>query len=404
MVVRYMGTKRHMVTSVRSAIDGFAGSGRAVDLFSGMGSVAESLADGGPSVVTNDALEFTACVARARLIGDCRADTSHAAAQRLLKPFEAAQGALRSMFQDGLRAEKAALEGSIADFTAYMNAAAHVANSPGSRRAARAASVAVGHAHFQLAALYFSAGYLSLDQAVDVDALRYAIDRDENRESRDWLLAAWLSAVSVLTNSPGHTAQYLKPNSAAAHKRIVRTWRRSVWEEFVEALDRIDQVGTSAWRARNEVLVTDALDLVSSGRLADVDVIYADPPYTKDQYSRYYHVYETLYRYDYPDSNGAGRVRSDRFSTGFSLKSSVRASFHDLCRNVARMNVPLIVSYPTGGLLEQTGTSVIDVAKLYFDDVEVSKLDAQHSTMGASSGSSTKNATENLYVCTGRRS
>src|SRR5665647_1451539 len=126
MVVRYMGTKRHMVTSVRSAIDEFAGSGRAVDLFSGMGSVAESLSNGGPSVVTNDALEFTACVARARLTGKRRVDTPQPAAKRLLKPFEASQAALKCTFGDGFQAEQAALDGSIADFRRYLKSAAHV--------------------------------------------------------------------------------------------------------------------------------------------------------------------------------------------------------------------------------------------------------------------------------------
>ncbi len=67
------------------------------------------------------------------------------------------------------------------------------------------------------------------------------------------------------------------------------------------------------------------------------------------------------------------------------------------------MAVPLVVSYPTGGLLDQTGTTFRDVANRYFLNVDVTALDAQHSTMGASSGASKKTATENLYVCTGRR-
>lgn len=403
MVVRYMGTKRHMVTSVQAAIEQFGTSGRAVDLFSGMGSVAEALSNGGPSVVTNDAMEFTACVARARLTGGPREDDPAAVTGRLWAPFQAAQAALKATHAEALSAEKAALAGTISDLSRYFTSAAHVANSPSTRRAALFARNACGQPHFQLATLYFSAGYLSASQAIDVDALRFAIDSDEVRGSRDWLLSAWLSAVSVLLNSPGHTAQYLKPNSASAHQRIVRTWKRSVWDEFVAALSRVSQLGTPEWRAGNEVLVSDALDLLSSGRLTQVGVIYADPPYTKDQYSRYYHLYETLYRYDYPDSVGAGRVRSDRFTTGFSLKSSVRASFHDLCRNVSRMELPLIVSYPTGGLLELTGLTFKEVANTYFAEVEVSAISAQHSTMGASSGSPKKTATENLYVCTGRR-
>jgi adenine-specific DNA-methyltransferase len=247
--------------------------------------------------------------------------------------------------------------------------------------------------------LYFAAGYLSLQQAVEADAIRFAIDKQFETEERDWLLASWISAISVLVNAPGHTAQYLKPNTESAYARIVRTWARSVWEEFHVALTRIVPLGTKAWRASNTVLVGDALDLVATSQLRGVGAVYADPPYTKDQYSRYYHMYETLYLYDYPGSFGVGRNRPDRFTTSFSLKSCVVAAFHDLCRNTARLGVPLVLSYPAEGLLSVAGAAIPEVANLYFDSVQVSSFEIGHSTMGASTGKSKKIATENIYVC-----
>ena len=136
------------------------------------------------------------------------------------------------------------------------------------------------------------------------------------------------------------------------------------------------------------------------GDLRGVGAVYADPPYTKDQYSRYYHVYETLYRYDFPDSHGAGRVRSDRFSTGFCLKSGVVGAFEELFDAVASRGIPLILSYPTEGLLASRGLTVPDLLTDRLNLAAVHSFQAQHSTMGASSGSTTKDATENLYVCT----
>jgi adenine-specific DNA-methyltransferase len=398
-----MGTKRHMVHSVRDQILDLYTDGRVVDLFSGMGSVAESLSDSETPVVTNDALEFTACFSRAKFTGARRVDEREAVVKRLRARFVATRSSIRKDFSEALEKEHRALVGDRSSLMKYMERAPHFANSVGARRRAQAAHEASGVAHYRLASLYFSAGYLSLAQAVEVDALRYAIDCDAEPSSRDWLVASWLAAVAVLLNAPGHTAQFLKPNSDAAHERLARTWRRSVWDEFAEALQRTDQVGTAAWRGSNQVVVSDALDLVQSGRVDRIGVVYADPPYTKDQYSRFYHLYETLYRYDYPDASGAGRARSDRFSTGFSLKSSVRASFHDLCRHVARTKVPLVVSYPTGGLLEQAGVTFPEIAQQYFRSIDSTALEAKHSTMGASSGSSKKTATENLYVCTGYR-
>lgn len=398
MVVRYMGTKRHMADHVRDAIADLGPVGRVVDLFSGMGSVAESLQETA-SVVTNDAMSFTASLSRARFKGADR-DTSPAeVVERLRDVFETRTRELEREHKAELKREAAALDGSRADLLDYMGKAQHVGNSSARRRAARVAAQSSGSDHYSLASLYFSAGYLSLGQAIQVDALRAAIDADPHIDERDWMLGAWIAATSVLVNAPGHTAQFLRPNSSSAHSRIVRTWNRSIWEEFSVALDTVSQVGSEAWRQDNSVYVGDALDLVSAGELRDIGTVYADPPYTKDQYSRYYHMYETLYRYDFPDSSGAGRNRSDRFTTGFSLKSAVVASFHDLCRNVARMRVPLVISYPSGGLLGDAGESVSEIARQYFGNVRTLSYNANHSTMGASTGASKKSATENLYVC-----
>ena len=84
---------------------------------------------------------------------------------------------------------------------------------------------------------------------------------------------------------------------------------------------------------------------------------------------------------------------------GFSLKSAVVASFHDLCRNVARMQVPLVISYPSSGLLGDAGVSVSEIALQYFGNVHTLSYNANHSTVGASTGASKKSAMENLYVC-----
>lgn len=398
MVVRYMGTKRHMADHVRDTISELKPDGRVVDLFSGMGSVAESLRETA-SVVTNDALSFTAAVSRARFTGPDRSTPSAEVIERLLPSYEARLHELEAVYAVELKTETTALRGSRADLLSYMDKAQHVGNSAARRRKAKLAAESSGSEHYELASLYFSAGYLSLRQAIELDAARAAIDADVHLRDRDWMLAAWIAGTSVLVNAPGHTAQFLMPNSESAHTRIVRTWTRSLWDEFGLALEAVSQVGDEAWRRNNSVYVGDALDLVSAGELRDIGTVYADPPYTKDQYSRYYHMYETLYRYDFPDSTGAGRNRSDRFTTGFSLKTAVVSSFHDLCRNVSRMQVPLVISYPSSGLLGDAGATVPEIALQYFGDVQTRSYDANHSTMGASTGASKKSATENLYVC-----
>ena len=398
MVVRYMGTKRHMASHVRAALEGLRPHGRVVDLFSGMGSVVEQLQDVFP-IVTNDILSFTAVISRARFTGLPRTAEATEVLTRLRPLYLGQRGELSARFHKQLQEEVAALNSDRQALANYMTAARHVGNDRQCRDAARRASDDTTYQRYCLASLYFSAGYFSLAQAIEIDSLRCAIDALSEPEERDWLLGGWIAALAVLANAPGHTAQFLKPNSSTGHARIVRTWRRSVWDQFQKSLNLLRQVGSTEWRLRNDVLVGDALDLVGSSHLDDIGAYYADPPYTKDQYSRYYHVYETLYRYDFPDSTGAGRNRSDRCTTGFSLKTSVVSSFHDLCRSVARRRAPLVISYPNQGLLHNAGWTLWDIASEHFSDVQVVSFDARHSTMGASKGSSRKSATENLYVC-----
>ena len=112
-------------------------------------------------------------------------------------------------------------------------------------------------------------------------------------------------------------------------------------------------------------------------------MVYADPPYTKDQYSRYYHVYETLYLYDFPDSSGEGPARGDRFSTGFPVKSRVAETFTELFDAIANLKVPLVLSYPSNGLLVQAGSSVEALLGERFSLESHETFAAEHSTMGA---------------------
>ena len=399
MPIRYMGTKRHIANRVRRLVIDLEPRGRIVDLFSGMGCVAESLAGIRP-VTTNDAHEFTAALARARFTQTQRQLTPSEAISAVRGPYRAHLATLRVQHRADLQAEGRALDGPREELAAYMARAQHVGNDSKAALAARRASSASGPDHYRLSTLYFSAGYFGLRQSLEIDALRYSIDSvDQEAGCGDWLVAAWLAAAATMTNAPGHTAQFLKPTTDHAAARIRRYWRRSVWDEFQDRLVTLKPVGTKAWRRSNRVEVSDALALLKRGGLARVAAVYADPPYTKDQYSRYYHVYETLYRYDYPGSAGEGRVRPDRFTTGFCLRSGVEAAFTELFDSVADLGVPLILSYPGAGLLAAAGRNVPSLASGRFKVTCQETFGAEHSTLGASQGTRTKTATENLYVC-----
>lgn len=399
--IRYMGTKRQLAQHVRRLAELASPHGSLTDLFSGMGSVAAEHASH-RHVVTNDALAFTGVLARARFVGMDRKLTATQAIAKLRPLVREQRKYLMGIFRSELAAEVRALDGSATELAAHMRSVSHSGSDETYRRRAICARSLVGAPAYKMACLYYAGGYFSLRQAIDIDAVRFAIESARGvRKYGDWLLGGWLSACSRVINAPGHTAQYLKPNSSATARRIKAFWRRSIWDEFKNALTELEQVGTEDWRAGNRVMNSDALDLIRGRKLAGTGVVYADPPYTKDQYSRFYHVFEALYRYDYPAISGEGRAVSaeERFSTGFCHVSQVETSFIALFERVATLGVPLVLSYPSDGLLTAAGSSVEAVARHRMAITHHEQIAHSHSTMGASSGARSKLATENIYVC-----
>ena len=178
-----------------------------------------------------------------------------------------------------------------------------------------------------LFATTYSGTFFGVRQAIDADAIVKAIraSYDERKISQDqaiWETVGLGSALLKVANSTGHFAQYLKPKHTS-YRRYLALRRRSLWAEWISSLADMSPIGDCTWRQQNKVFRGDTLNLIPrlARTNADVAVIYADPPYTDDQYSRFYHVLETLCRYDYPEVGGAGLYRPDRFTTPFSLKS-----------------------------------------------------------------------------------
>lgn len=392
-MIRYMGTKRHLAAFVRNGIESVSSSGPVLDLFAGMGSVATLFANERP-VRLNDSSEFVTSILRSKFLD-----------REISEPVDEAVVAdifnqLATPYLNQLTEEAEALAHSPLRLSNYISRAKHSGNSSTIRRRAAQVARSAGTEHYQLCALYFSAGYMSLRQAIQADAIRCAIDQHPQPLARDALLSHWMTAISRVLNAPGHSAQFLKPTSQTAFERVGRSWRRDLSREFF-SLDSTDlRIGDKLWRASNRVTSLDALTLMRSISTSDATVIYADPPYTRDQYGRFYHLYETLYKYDFPDARGEGRVRSDTFISAFSRKTAVETSMRALLQNAGRARVPVVLSYPANGLLNQTGTSPAKVAKDYFNDVEVRSMESDHSTMGASSGSRRKITQEQLIICT----
>lgn len=403
-----MGNKHALAPDVAKLVKAESADGPLVDAFAGMCSIAARVAPTGRQVCSNDVQRYAELVARCQLASQTKPLRADRLATILSAGFSANLELLKTRFERELEHEKRVLAGG--DTAAHGALVAdwqHVGNNP--LLAVEAAELASDEVHspYRMCTITFAHGYFGLRQAMEIDSLRCAIDgaveaEELNRGQKDWALLALLQAASICASTPGHFAQYLRPNDSSSIARIVRQRHRSPWQTFLDAADDQRPFGTWDWRAKNRVYRSDALLLWPNLDAAGIKnaIVYADPPYGKDQYSRYYHVLESLVRYDYPQASGMGRYRPNRFTTPFSLKTKVVGAFEDLFGAIAERDWTLILSYPDSGLLHETdGPGVDELLNDAFNRVEKPMITPfSHSTLGGRHGNAQKAAEEHVWV------
>lgn len=236
-------------------------------------------------------------------------------------------------------------------------------------------------------ARYYGGVYFSYAQAAALDGLATAI-RDLPHEERDTALAALLGTASdVVTSVGNHFAQPVRPRTAdglpkrAAIAAVARRRALDVASLFVTRLQRCAELPTPM--GHGTAIRGDYRDAINS--LPGVGVIYADPPYTRDHYSRFYHVLETIALGDEPILSTvriAGRThlsrglyRAERHQSPFCIKSKAPQAFAALFEQVAHLGVPLVLSYSPYVVGDHprlmTVAQIEALAAEHFDDVEV---------------------------------
>lgn len=168
----------------------------------------------------------------------------------------------------------------------------------------------------QLLSHLYAGLYFGERQGVELDCLRQAIDDLPEQRDRQWALGALVCAASACAHTyGGHFAQpkfdiapdgkrrgdlseALKQRSlSVAHEFFVRLTRLSEESERVQY--PVDVI-PGPW----EAAVQEMAQRAGSRPIC----VYVDPPYTRDEYSRYYHVLEAIVRYQPQSVSGKGRL------------------------------------------------------------------------------------------------
>ncbi|WP_316235269.1 MULTISPECIES: DNA adenine methylase [unclassified Bradyrhizobium] len=256
---------------------------------------------------------------------------------------------------------------------------------------------------FRLVVGRYANHYFGLAQAAEIDSIRAAIDslRNVTEAEREVCLAALLVAATVCTTGP-HFAQPRQALSLRGFKEILERRSRSVLWEFELALRRLQNRSGQA-RPFRRITNLDWLDAVEQ---FDRDIrgsrpaaVYFDPPYSKLQYSRYYHVLNVLIAYDYPSVSGKGRYPplAQRFSSRFEFNAgSAKREFERAFEACRSRDLHVLVSYSDTGFIPIT--DLAELLKNAFADVVVLSEPIRHHSQGVTLGDSQGKVNEFVLV------
>ena len=406
--INYLGAKVRLLPAITEAVQAVAPIGTTVcDLFSGSAVVARSLAEHF-DVVAVDIQEYARVLASAVTMRDrdkCSDETL---------PISKAHPALESIAVRRLiDFENAALDSAAAgQYNPICDLLDH-----GSILASKEAPESLAHGLRELLdaadtletgphtvlTRYYGGIYFSYQQAADLDALASEARAIRGR-SRDLVLAAVMIAASEVVSTVGsHFAQPIRPRTptgtpkASAIRSIIPRRRKSAVRAFREALSRLSTAVQPTHYCK--AICADFRNALEDLPL-DTSAVYADPPYTRDHYSRFYHVLETIALGDEPDvstvvthgtaSLSRGMYRSSRHQSPFCIRSEASLAFEDLFTAVGRRRIPLVLSYsPYGEGAHPRVMTIDEIERLaggYFSDIQRwpverlahSKLNAGH--------------------------
>lgn len=202
---------------------------------------------------------------------------------------------------------------------------------------------------FSLFAKNYSGTYWSYEQCVWIDSIRAVAEDYKDSTGYYVILSALIFAMSYTTQSTGHFAQYRDVTHQNVED-ILLYRKKDILSIFVKKLDELMLLLNTT---PNHSMTATTLDYLDCLRIVpDNSIVYADPPYSAVHYSRFYHVIETLVRYDHPHLEYKGRYRNDRYQSPFDKRKEVANAFELLFKAVDERKSHLILSYSDNGLVK----------------------------------------------------
>lgn len=434
ILLRYIGIKTKLLDEIHNQVDNILSDGDTIlDLFSGSTIVGQSLSDK-YNVFTNDIQKYSEVVGKATIKRPQNFDYSQLDYKKIIgsKFYKENNEFLIHAFADQIKYETELLNFIIASdysleslrrfkelydntpYSGHFPDSTHQIYTNVKEFYSKEHYVDLSKSDsffYQLFTINYALPYFSINQAILIDNYRYSLDKMlashliEEYEYNVYMSMIIYYVQNIVTSIGDHFAQpqQFKITESKVYKKEVQKIIKKKTLDFENCMLEIQEQFNSLKKPKyteNEVFTLEHKELFDekySDYMNKVDLIYIDPPYTNAHYSRFYHILETLVKYDYPVINYKGRYRDDRYQSPFCIKSKANYEFDELIKACSGLKKTLLISYSDTDQCVLKKDELIGICRKYYKEIQVNEIDYLYRNFGQQPNK--VNGKELLLIC-----
>lgn len=257
---------------------------------------------------------------------------------------------------------------------------------------------------------YYANSYFGIKQSAEIDAIIKTIKNTDATCHNVLFTCLFYAMKEAVFSKDGHMAQPL--NIIKDYTRLIKQRKKSIYELFLKKYSEYLNIDPATYSGRNLVYNEDFNVLISRDCMKDVGLVYADPPYTDMQYSRYYHLLNVAARYNYPEPSivqgkyTTGLYTEGRYQSKLSQRNAAKNQIASLISFCAKSKINLAISFAYPQDTENQATDryvmsiddILDMTKQFFpiDKIRVVTQTYNHANQR---NSTQKKVLEYLVLC-----
>lgn len=384
-VLNYQGSKNSLSSFIKKNIEPYIQDGKAIfDIFSGSAAVSNIFRDN-YQVFANDAELYASIIADA-VLNQANIDSASALLRSLETEYAATIKVQAKPILNFISHEQQALndenyEKLISLYKSYPT----VWNNQYSEitRCTLNVNNLKKLNDFYLFTTYYATNYYGIIQALDIDCLIKIINLSFARYKNTLLSCLFYAMKETVFSKDGHMAQPLSLEKN--QNRLFSQRKKNIYELFIKKFKEYLSVPLSKFSGKNAVFNSNFEELLDETFFSNIGLVYADPPYTDMQYSRYYHLLNVAAKYEYPaltmTKNGytKGLYTEGRYQSKLSQRGSAKQSLENLISFCSRTHTNLAISYAYPQNREQQATDrytisideLIELAQKHYTNARV---------------------------------